>query len=59
MPGFQVCFCHHTIRYRLDPLLVRPGHQEDVAELVEVTMDIVSERVKGDHQGKPPMIIPQ
>ncbi len=28
--------------------LVRPGYQEDVSALVEVTRDIVKERLKGD-----------
>jgi PDZ domain-containing secreted protein len=28
--------------------LVRPGHREDISELVKVTRDIVKERVKGD-----------
>ena len=32
----------------LDRSLVRPGYQEDVSALVEVTRDIVKERVKGD-----------
>ena len=48
MPGFQVCSRHYTLQYRPDSLLVRPGHQEDIAELVTVTRDVVLERVKGD-----------
>ena len=48
MPGFQVCSRHYTLQYGPDSLLVRPGHQEDIAELVTVTRDVVLERVKGD-----------
>jgi hypothetical protein len=48
MPGFQVCLRRYTIRYRPDSLLVRPGYQEDIAELVTVTRNVVLERVKGD-----------
>ena len=32
----------------LDRSLVRPGYKEDVSALVEVTRDIVKERLKGD-----------
>ena len=48
MPKFQVYFPRCTIRYHIDLLLVRPGHQEDISDLVQVTRDIVKERVKGD-----------
>jgi hypothetical protein len=32
----------------LDRSEVRPGYQEDISDLVEVTRDIVKERLKGD-----------
>jgi hypothetical protein len=32
----------------LDRSLVRPGYQDDVSALVEVTRDMVKERLKGD-----------
>ena len=45
----------HSFRYicaivisGIDRFLVRPGHEEDVADLVRATRDIVKERFKGD-----------
>lgn len=48
MPGFQVRFSYRILLSGIDHSLVRPGHREDISELVKVTRDIVQERVKGD-----------
>ena len=50
MPGFQVRFrqCTLVVLSGINGALVRPGHREDISELVKVTRDIAGERVNGD-----------
>ena len=45
-----MCFrlCTLVVLPGINGSLVRPGHQEDISELVKVTRDFVKERVKGD-----------
>ena len=54
-PGDSDAALCHSFRYvcaivisGIDRFLVRPGHREDVADLVHATRDIVKERLKNE-----------
>jgi hypothetical protein len=47
MRSFQVHFLIHTL-FGIDLSLVRPGYEASISSLVEVTRDVVQEKLKSD-----------
>jgi hypothetical protein len=47
MRTFQVCFLIPS-PISIDPSLVHPGYEAGISSLVDVTRDVVQEKLKGD-----------